>query len=139
MKTYCSWTQISSILRVWTAPGASETTPKGGALRAPPCGVIYWAPGIVQTPKIRRCLGPGKIGVHDYINTKLGLTDPKVANHHRSFVVSSGLPARGEVVDPGRRPKISDLLKKTLVAIKPRSKQYNLSYVFLSFPGQTWP
>ncbi len=36
MKAYFSGTQKSSILWVWTAPGAPETTPKGGALRAPP-------------------------------------------------------------------------------------------------------
>ncbi len=32
--------------------GASETTPKGGALRAQPFGVVSGAPGAFQTPKI---------------------------------------------------------------------------------------
>ncbi len=45
-------TQQASILGVWTAPGAPETTPKGGARSAPPFGVVYGAPGAVQTPKI---------------------------------------------------------------------------------------
>ncbi len=30
-------------------PGAPETTPKGGTLRAPPFGVVSGAPGAVQT------------------------------------------------------------------------------------------
>ncbi len=34
------------------APGAPGTTPKGGALRAPPFGVVSGAIGPVQTPKI---------------------------------------------------------------------------------------
>ncbi len=33
-------------------PGAPETTPKGGALRAPPLGKVSGAPGAIQTPKI---------------------------------------------------------------------------------------
>ncbi len=49
MKYYVSGTQTSSIFGVWTAPGAPETTPKGGVLRAPPFGVVSGAPGAVQT------------------------------------------------------------------------------------------
>ena len=60
MKTYSSGTHKSSILGVWTAPGASETTPKGGALRASPFGVVVGAPGAVQTPKIDDLWVPGK-------------------------------------------------------------------------------
>jgi hypothetical protein len=45
MKTYFSGTQESSIL-------APETTPKSGALRAPPFGEVSGSPGAVQTPKI---------------------------------------------------------------------------------------
>ncbi len=52
MTNYFSWTQQSYILAVWTAPRAPETTPKGGALRAPPFGVVSGAHGAVQTPKI---------------------------------------------------------------------------------------
>ncbi len=52
MNTYFSGTQNSSIFEVWTAPGSPETTPKGGALRAPPFGVVSRAPGTVQTAKI---------------------------------------------------------------------------------------
>ena len=37
---------------VWTAPGAPKTTPKGGALRAPPFGVVSGTPGAGQIPKI---------------------------------------------------------------------------------------
>ena len=32
--------------------GGPETTPKGGALRAPPFGVVWGVPGAVQTPNI---------------------------------------------------------------------------------------
>ncbi len=53
MKTNSSGTQKSSIFGVRTAPGAPETTPKGGALRAPPFGVVSGAPGAVQTPNNR--------------------------------------------------------------------------------------
>ncbi len=52
MKTYFAGAQTSSILGVWTAPGAPETTPKGGARSAPRFGVVYGAPGAVQIPKI---------------------------------------------------------------------------------------
>ncbi len=52
MKTYFSGTQKSSIWGVWTAPEAPETTPKGGALRAPPFGVVSGDRGAAQTPKI---------------------------------------------------------------------------------------
>ncbi len=52
MKTYFSGTQKSSIWGVWAAPGAPESPPKDRALRAPPFGVVYEAPGSVQTPKI---------------------------------------------------------------------------------------
>jgi hypothetical protein len=52
METYFSGTQKSLIFGVGTAPGAPETTPKGGALRAPPYGVVSEAPGVAQTPKI---------------------------------------------------------------------------------------
>ncbi len=52
MKTYFPGTQKSSILVVLAAPGAPETTPKGGALRAPPSGEVSGAPGAVQTLKI---------------------------------------------------------------------------------------
>ncbi len=55
MKTYLSGTQKLAILGVWTAPGAPETTPKGGALRALPFGMDYGVPGAVQTPKIDDC------------------------------------------------------------------------------------
>ena len=37
------------MLRVWKAP---ETTPKGGALCAPPFGMVTGAPRAVQTPKV---------------------------------------------------------------------------------------
>ncbi len=50
MKTYVSGTQNSS-MGVWTATGAPETPPKGGALRAPPFVVVSGAPGAVKTPK----------------------------------------------------------------------------------------
>ncbi len=39
MKTYFG-TQKSSIFEMWTAPGAPETTPNGGARSAPPFGVV---------------------------------------------------------------------------------------------------
>ncbi len=39
-------------LGVWTATGAPEITPKGGALRALPFGVLSGAPGAIQTVKI---------------------------------------------------------------------------------------
>ncbi len=52
MDTYFSGTQKSWIFGVWTAPGAPETIPKGGVLRAQPFGVVSGAPGAVQTPKI---------------------------------------------------------------------------------------
>ncbi len=61
MKTYSPGTQKSSILGVWTAPGASETTPKGEALRAPPFGVVSGAPGNVQNPKMSMIPGSRKI------------------------------------------------------------------------------
>ncbi len=51
MKIYFSETQKASNLGIWTAPGAPETTPKGGALRALPFEVVSGAPGAVQTPK----------------------------------------------------------------------------------------
>ncbi len=35
---------VCFILTVWTAPGAPETTLKGGARRAPPFGVVSVAP-----------------------------------------------------------------------------------------------
>ncbi len=41
-------------------PGALDTTPKGGALRALPFGVVSGAPGAVQTPKIDDFWVPGK-------------------------------------------------------------------------------
>ncbi len=53
MKNYFSCAQQSSILGVSTAPGAPETTPKGGALCAPLFGMASGAPGAVQTPKIK--------------------------------------------------------------------------------------
>ncbi len=65
MKTCVSGAQQSSILGVWTAPGAPEATPKGGALRAPPFGVVYGAPGAVQTPKTNDFWVPEFF--HDYI------------------------------------------------------------------------
>ncbi len=52
MYTYFSGTQKSRFVGVWTTPGAAQTTPKGGALRAPPFGVVSGAPRAVQTPKI---------------------------------------------------------------------------------------
>ncbi len=52
MNTYFSGTQKSLIFEVLTAPGATETTPEGGALRAPPFGMVPGAPGAVQTFKI---------------------------------------------------------------------------------------
>ncbi len=55
-----SGTQKSSILGVWTAPWAPETTPKGGARRAPPFGVVCGPPGAVQTPKINNVWVPEK-------------------------------------------------------------------------------
>ncbi len=52
MKTYFPGTQQSSIFGIWTALGAPETTPKGGALRAPPVGGVSGAPGAEKTPNI---------------------------------------------------------------------------------------
>ncbi len=52
MKTHFSGTQKSLILEVRKAPGTPETTPKGGARRAPPFGVDSGARGAVQSPKI---------------------------------------------------------------------------------------
>ncbi len=52
MKTYFPGTQKLSMFGVWTAPGAAETTPESGALRAPPFGVVSVAFGAVQTLKI---------------------------------------------------------------------------------------
>ncbi len=52
METYFPKTQKSLVLGVWTAPGVPETTPKGGALGAPPFEVVSGAPGAVQTSKI---------------------------------------------------------------------------------------
>ncbi len=49
MEVYFSGTQRSSILGVWKAPGAPDTIPKGGALRAPTFGVVSEVPGTVQT------------------------------------------------------------------------------------------
>jgi hypothetical protein len=73
MKACFSETKKSSILGVWTAPGAPKTTPKGGVGRAPPAGVVSGAPGAVQTPNIDDFWVPEKTSFHDYINTKLGL------------------------------------------------------------------
>ncbi len=52
MKTDASGTQKSSMLGVWTAQGAPETTPKGRGLRAPPFGMVFGAAGAAQTSKI---------------------------------------------------------------------------------------
>ena len=52
MKTFCSGTQPSLFLGVWTALGAPETNPDGGARGAPPFGVVSGAPGAVQTAAI---------------------------------------------------------------------------------------
>ncbi len=60
MKTYFSGTQTSQICGVWTAPGAPETTPKGGALRTQPFGMVSGTPGAVQTPKIDDFWVPAK-------------------------------------------------------------------------------
>ncbi len=40
------------IIGVWTAPGAPESIPKGGALRAPPIGIVSGASGAAK-PKLR--------------------------------------------------------------------------------------
>ena len=72
-ENFFSWIHKSSIWGACTAPGAPETTPKGGALRAPSFEVVSGAPGAVQTPKIDNIWAPAKIQVHDYINTKIGL------------------------------------------------------------------
>ncbi len=42
-------------------PGGPETTPNGGALRAPPFGVVSGAPGAVQIPKIDDFRVPEKL------------------------------------------------------------------------------
>jgi hypothetical protein len=60
MKTYSPGTQKSTILEVWTAPGAPETTPKGQARRAPPFGGVSGAPRAAQTPKINDLWVPEK-------------------------------------------------------------------------------
>ncbi len=73
MKIYVSGTQKSSIFEVWRAPGAPETTPKGGARSAPPFGRVFGAPGAVQTSKSYVLWVPGKYGSYDYIHTKFGL------------------------------------------------------------------
>ncbi len=52
MKTYFAGTQKPSIVGVWTAPGAPDTTPKGGARSALPFGVVSRIPGAAQTPQI---------------------------------------------------------------------------------------
>ncbi len=64
MRTYFSGTQKSSNLGVWTVPGVPESTPKGGALRAPPFGVLSGAPRAVQTVKIDDFWVPAKTGFH---------------------------------------------------------------------------
>ena len=48
------------MLGLWTAPGAPETIPKGGALRAPPFGVVSGVPGAGQTPNIDDLWAPGE-------------------------------------------------------------------------------
>ncbi len=60
MKTYFAGTQQSSIVGLWTAPGAMKTTLNGGALRAAPFGRVSGAHGAVQTPKINDFWVPGK-------------------------------------------------------------------------------
>ncbi len=60
MKTFSSGTQKSSVYGVWTTPGAPENMPKGGALRAPPFGVVSGALGAVQTPKVDDLWDPEK-------------------------------------------------------------------------------
>ena len=65
--------QKSSILGVWTAPGAPKTIPEGGGPSPPPVVMGSGAPGAVQTPKIDDILDPGVVGFRDDINTKLGL------------------------------------------------------------------
>ena len=50
VKAYFSGTPKSTIFEISTAPGASETTPNGGARSAPPFGVVSGAPGAVQSP-----------------------------------------------------------------------------------------
>jgi hypothetical protein len=51
-------------------PGAPGTTPKSGARSAPPFGVV-WGPRGHPDLKNILFLGPGTIGFHDVINTKL--------------------------------------------------------------------
>ncbi len=79
MKTYPPRTQESSILGVWTASGAPKTIPKGGVRSPPPFGMVSGAPGAIQTRKIDDFWVLGVVGLHDYIDTKLGLvwTDQK--------------------------------------------------------------
>ncbi len=54
------------------APGAPETTPKGGARSTSLFGMVSGAPGAVQTPNIDDFWSWG-VGIHDHIDTKLGL------------------------------------------------------------------
>ncbi len=72
MNIYFPGTQKSSILGGLDGPVAPEGTPRGGAQSAPPVGVVSGAPGAFQTPQNRCFLGPGKIGFHDHIDTKVG-------------------------------------------------------------------
>jgi hypothetical protein len=37
---------------VWAAPAAPKTIAKGGELRPPPFGIVFWAAGAAQTPKV---------------------------------------------------------------------------------------
>ncbi len=52
MKNYVSWTQKSSIVGGLDDPGGPRNHSKGRGALALPFGVIYGAPGAVQTPKI---------------------------------------------------------------------------------------
>ncbi len=98
---------------VWTAPGAQETTPKGGARSAPPFEVVSGAPGSDQNRKI-----------YDFWvghETKTKRT-PQLENPTPTPVITTiqGMPPK-DLYGPGTRV--------ILVAIKPRNTIHNLSFV----------
>ncbi len=111
MKNYVSGTQKSSMFGVWPAPGAPDTTPKGGALEW-----LLGPPGPSRPPE---CMidGSRKINLDDYIDTKLRLfrTTPGTRlNTGPGVAPVSCIHGAGFVTPRTYRP-LSRALQKTLV------------------------